>query len=472
LKRRLPREPENCDVVVRDFASWRETARNLICAGVPPERAHWQDEGDEQTTLFEQQLVPPGSGEFSISRNFLKLAATAAMHSAPDRWSLLYRILWRITRGERRLLELEIDDDVQSLNSLCRSVSQDIYRMRQFVRFRRIEGDHYVAWYRPEHDTVLANAPFFTERFGSMRWAIFTPRRSIHWDLVSLREGPGVPRSAAPAEDQLEDLWRVYYRAVFNPARLNLNAMRAQLPLRNWIDLPEARSIGDLVRESRGAVQNLVQSGRAPAPVPVGTTLATFRARIPECRACELCRLATQPVPGEGPEHADLMLVGEQPGDEEDLAGRPFIGPAGAVLDEALQAAGLDRSRLYITNAVKAFRFEERGKRRIHQRPRSSHIGACRPWLMGEIEIVRPRALVCLGATAAQSVLGRAVNVGAERGRKVDTSLGAVVVSYHPSAALRAGDVRDSARIRECLRDDLIFARAVCRSSGLIAKPG
>jgi DNA polymerase len=161
-----------------------------------------------------------------------------------------------------------------------------------------------------------------------------------------------------------------------------------------------------------------------------------------------------------------MMLVGEQPGDEEDRAGLPFIGPAGQVLDEILAAAGLDRTQLYVTNAVKAFRFEERGKRRIHQRPRGSEISACRPWLRAEIEIVRPGVLVCLGATAAQSVVGRAVSIGEERSRNIPTPLGPAVVTYHPSAALRTSDPGESLRIRKCIREDLAFAqKLLCHSA-------
>jgi DNA polymerase len=174
--------------------------------------------------------------------------------------------------------------------------------------------------------------------------------------------------------------------------------------------------------------------------VPPGATLPELREAVEHCRACNLCRLASGPVFGEGNPQARIMLVGEQPGDEEDLRKRPFVGPAGKVLDQAFEVSGILRPDVYVTNAVKAFRFEERGKRRIHQTPRNSDISVCRPWLLAELKAVQPDIIVCLGATAAQSVLGRKVTIGHERGRLIDTPAARVAVTYHPSAVLRSPD--------------------------------
>jgi uracil-DNA glycosylase family protein len=159
------------------------------------------------------------------------------------------------------------------------------------------------------------------------------------------------------------------------------------------------------------------------------------------CRACDLYKHATQTVFGEGPARAELMLVGEQPGDAEDLAGRPFVGPAGKLLDKALAEAGLDRTRIYVTNVVKHFKFEPRGKRRIHAKPNGTEMAACRPWLETELALVKPRVLVCLGATAAQTLLGRAFRVTATRGTFVPSPLAPrVTATVHPSSILRAPD--------------------------------
>jgi len=175
--------------------------------------------------------------------------------------------------------------------------------------------------------------------------------------------------------------------------------------------------------------------------IPDRPTLDSARAAAETCKACDLWRLATQTVFGEGRPRATLMLVGEQPGDAEDLAGHPFVGPAGKLLNRALQDAGIDRADVYVTNVVKHFKWEPRGKRRIHKKPSAREIAACRPWLDTEIALVKPRAIVCLGATAAQSLLGRQFKVTAQRGAFVTSPLAPLVMAtVHPSSILRAPD--------------------------------
>ena len=175
--------------------------------------------------------------------------------------------------------------------------------------------------------------------------------------------------------------------------------------------------------------------------LPEQLTLESLREAAKVCRGCELWRDATQTVFGEGPADAELVFVGEQPGDHEDKLGRPFVGPAGRIFDRALAEVGIDRSRVYVTNAVKHFKFTPRGKRRIHATPGPADIAACRPWIEAELELLRPEVLVCLGATAAQALLGRAFRVTKQRGTPVDSPLASVVVAtIHPSAILRARD--------------------------------
>ena len=452
---------------IANYAEWRDTARQLLQRRVPPGQIAWTTAGDPQDLLFDAGDLPspPAGPPLLIPRAFLQIAETVSRHSDPNRWTLLYRTAWRLTNGERHLLEMEIDGDVAAVNAMRRAVEKDIYRMRAFVRFRKVDteaGPHFVAWYRPEHHTLDANGSFFVDRFGSMRWAILTPEQSLLWDLEKLQTGPGVPRQQAPHEDELEDLWRLYYRTIYNPARLNLTAMRAQLPVSRWADLPESRTIRELARESNGRVQQMAaaQSPSATEWIPATAELSVLRDAIHACRACSLCRIATQPVWGEGPTRPAVMLVGEQPGDEEDRRGRPFVGPAGQVLDTALREAGLPRPDIYITNAVKAFRFEERGKRRIHQTPRSQDIAVCRPWLLAEMEAVRPRVIVCLGATAAQSVLGRKVQIAAERGRLLSNASGTrIAITYHPSAILRSPDPASQEQLLSALVSDLMLAK-------------
>jgi len=194
-------------------------------------------------------------------------------------------------------------------------------------------------------------------------------------------------------------------------------------------------------------------------------SLTALRDAAAGCRACDLWKKGTQTVFGEGGRSAELMFVGEQPGDREDLAGRPFVGPAGKLLDEALEEAGIDRRVVYVTNVVKHFKWKARGKRRIHDKPSWSEIAACRPWLDAELEVVAPRALVLLGATAAQSLLGRQFRVTRQRGELLESELAEIVVAtVHPSSILRAQDA-DREREFAALVDDLtVVASALGRS--------
>ncbi len=184
--------------------------------------------------------------------------------------------------------------------------------------------------------------------------------------------------------------------------------------------------------------------GSAAPLVPERPSLPKLREAAAGCTACDLYKTGTQTVFGEGSRNAEVMFVGEQPGDQEDLAGRPFVGPAGRLLDEALVDAGIDRKAVYVTNVVKHFKWQGRGKRRIHQKPNWSEIAACRPWLEAELEVVQPRVLVCLGATAAQALLGRQFRVTRERGRPVESELAEhVIATIHPSSILRDPETRD-----------------------------
>jgi probable DNA metabolism protein len=459
---------------VANYRQWLDSARQLLVQRVPPEEVVWTAASDAQDLLFEPEPADRSRrehGTVMMPRAFFAIAEPVSRHSSERRWDLLYRAAWRIMNGERNLLEIETDDTVAKLNAMRRSVEKDIYRMRQFIRFRKVdtsEGPNYVAWYEPEHHTLDANGKFFVSRFGSMRWAILTPRNSLVWNLEKLEHGPGVPRSHAPPEEELEDLWRLYYATIFNPARLKLNAMRAQLPVGRWNNLPESRVIPELVRMSRGCVDQMIDNQPVSASdfIPHGASLSVLREAVKQCGACDLCGRATQPVWGEGNAVARIALVGEQPGDEEDQCGRPFVGPAGRVLDEALEAAGLIRSELYLTNSVKAFRFEERGKRRIHQTPRSRDIAVCRPWLQAEMDLVRPEVIVCLGASAAQSVLGKKVGIGSERGHLIALGAARVAITYHPSAVLRAPEETAQRELFNALVEDLSLVKETVETIG------
>jgi len=217
-----------------------------------------------------------------------------------------------------------------------------------------------------------------------------------------------------------------------------------------------------------GQTRLTVDDGSAAPLVPEKPTLPKLREAAATCKACDLWRTGTQTVFGEGTRSAEILFVGEQPGDKEDLAGRPFVGPAGRLLDQALEAAGIDRRLAYVTNAVKHFKWQARGKRRIHQKPNAAEMAACRPWLDAELDVVKPSVVVALGATAAQSLLGRSFRVTKERGRAVEgTGIAEyVVATVHPSSILRQETEDDRREAFEGLVADLrIVAGVLARAS-------
>jgi uracil-DNA glycosylase len=281
-----------------------------------------------------------------------------------------------------------------------------------------------------------------------MRWAILTPYRSVAWDGNALTFGDGRTRADAPPDDAQESLWRTYYASIFNPARLNPDMMRQEMAQKYWKLLPEAHLFPTLIRDANRRTHEMRE--RAPEPtrrrVPVAPEMPTvvepglpgLRQAARTCQRCELWQPATQTVFGEGPVDARIMLIGEQPGDEEDLVGRPFVGPSGKLLDRAFGELGLDRSRMYVTNAVKHFRFELRGKRRLHRNPERSHERACAVWLEGEFAFVKPAVVVCLGAAAARAIFGPLFRLTDERGQWQTTPGGTrAFATVHPSSILR-----------------------------------
>ncbi len=446
-----------------DFPHWRDQARRLLANDAAPDNILWSESQGSQASLFSEPAEQPAPSARSprVPKAFLDLAELAACHRDPDRWPLLYRVLYRLTHGEPKLLAIDSDPDILRLKQMHHAVGRDMHKMRAFVRFRKVtdaEGDRYIAWHRPDHHIVEANAPFFVRRFGAMRFAILTPDKSAFWDLTNLSFGPGVARNESPEGDALEQLWLDYYASIFNPARVKISAMKAEMPVRHWSTMPETTLIPSLVAQADSRVTQMAkqQPDSAARFIPASHSFHVLAEAARACQGCDLYKHATQTVFGEGPAHARVILVGEQPGDSEDLAGKPFIGPAGRLLDQALEEAGVDRKQVYVTNAVKHFKFVERGKRRLHQKPTGIEISACRPWLEAEIGALQPEVLVCLGGTAAQSVMGRAVKVLTERGKLVAHHWARrALITIHPSAILRAPDEQLRASQYQSLVDDL-----------------
>ena len=459
-----------------DLDGFRRAARALIARHMLPEQVSWHSADTTTQDLFAptadtathaaNHAAFDDAPALSVPPEFMELCKSVILHSDNNRFGLLYRILWRLAH-EPGLRHDPLDADMMKAQHMAQAVRRDIHKMKAFVRFRTVkddifinnpeEGLMHVAWFEPEHHIVETVAPFFSRRFTQMRWAILTPECSAEWDGAQLRFGPGGQKSDAPPADAGEQLWLTYYRNIFNPARLKFKMMQKEMPRKYWRNLPEADFISSLAGAAQERSQRMVEEPgtfplrRMPAVTSAKsavvsdgkppTSLAALKRATDECRQCPIGQHATQSVCGEGPRKAKLMLVGEQPGDQEDLRGHPFVGPAGQLLDRALTKLGVERKDVFVTNAVKHFKYELRGKRRIHKTPAQSEASACLHWLDNEISLVEPEMLVALGATAARSLMGRPVPVMANRGQILEREDGRkVLITLHPSALLRMHD--------------------------------
>jgi DNA polymerase len=464
-----------------DFEGWRDAARNLAEANVPPDAVIWTVEGGEKD-LFAAELPVEAAPSFAVPRAFVDLAKSVVCHSDPQRFALLYTMLFRL-RGERHALDDEADPLVRRLEQLAKEVRRDIHKMHAFVRFREVEepagAARFVAFFEPEHHIVRAASGFFVRRFTNMRWSILTPELSVHWDGQALAEGPGARKSDAPAGDPLEDMWKTYYASIFNPARLKIRAMLKEMPKRYWRNMPESSLVQPLIAGAQAREAEMIARSRDEDEVtpqgfkdalvaersiePGSNVRKAWEALLGEARQCTRCDLykcGTQTVFGEGPLNAKILFVGEQPGDQEDLAGRPFVGPAGQLFDASLQAAGIDRQTAYVTNAVKHFKFEQRGKKRIHSKPNGYEVDACRWWQEQERALIRPPLTVALGATAARSLIGKVVTISKVRGSPLTLADGTECwVTVHPSFLLRIPEEQRRQEERARFVEDLKLIR-------------
>ena len=218
----------------------------------------------------EETAAATPTAEYRVPRAFVEVAGRVACHRDPQRWALLYRTLFRLTHGEGYLLKVAVDPDVHLLTAMDKAVRRDVHKMRAFVRFRTVTAEDgepwYVAWFEPEHHIVEMNAPFFRDRFASMKWSILTPDRCAHWDGAALHFTPGLTRAEAPDADAIEPLWRQYYANIFNPARVKIHAMQKEMPKRYWHNLPEAELIPGLIAQAPGRVQTMISRSQAQAP--------------------------------------------------------------------------------------------------------------------------------------------------------------------------------------------------------------
>ena len=459
-----------------DFKSWRAQARRLLDAEVDPSQVVFSCSSDDQTSF--ESLLPSETKKvlhhsYRVPQEFVVQAKSASAFRDPKCWPLFYRILWRLTHEEPQLMQITIDPDIELLTTMVRSVRRDIHKMTAFVRFRELKKldaernlkTWFVAWHEPDHKILRQAAPFFIERFNGMCFSILTPDASLHWDGLSAEFSAGCTRAQAPRGDDVEALWKIYYASVFNPARIKERAMKNEMAVRYWKNLPEAALIPDLIRNAPARLQefykNQVVGVEAWMPPAQTRNLESLRLAAQKCRGCTICEKATQTVFGEGPVHASVVVVGEQPGDQEDRQGRPFVGPAGQLLNRALTEAGINREEIYLTNAVKHFKWTASERTRLHQKPSSAEIAACKPWLTAELESIAPKILLCLGTSAAQSVLGKAITLREVRGHWIRSSVCDLTrVTIHPSAILRATDPIEKTKQYDWLVEDLRACRA------------
>lgn len=461
-----------------DFEEWRLHARSMLNARVEPGLDHWSLVDSTVQTLFDRDDSAINSATASdqchgkpirVARVFLDVAKRAVLHRDEHRFSLMYRVLWRL-QSTPDLMSVVTDPDIRRLSTLAHNVGRDIHKMRAFLRFRPVRNEigeeRFIAWFEPDHHILRVNARFFVDRFASQSWSIFTPDGSLHWDGQRLTEGPAGEVadercSDGVQADELQGLWHRYYAATFNPARLKVSAMTNEMPRKYWKNLPETQLIPQLIAGAQAREAAMVSAGAGSFPQNFPTSVQEIDMALQQCRRCSIGCNDSRAVAGEGPLNAQLMIVGEQPGDTEEAQGRPFVGPAGRVLNDSLRAAGLDRSIIRMTNAVKHFKFERRDGRRLHKSPTAAEIDTCRWWLEAERHLIRPKVILALGASAGRSLLGRTPSIARERGqpiRLVDDSI--LWLTVHPAYLLRIQNQTEQEKQHALFLADLMQVKA------------
>ena len=420
-----------------DWEGWRQATRRLVMAGVEPSELTWAVGGDAAQ-------IPDAEGTFHVPHALVSLASLAIQARNQERFGLLYSLVWRINSGEK-LLEDETDPDLLLARRMALAVRADAHRMRTSMRFLPVpddRGTRFLGWFEPAHFVLEANAQLLGRRYPGLTMSIITPDGAAHWDGSALLFGSGLRHTAD--DMALQAWWETHRDALLEQASAGTS-------------VPEAEALDEAPRSPERPALGPVVLNTTQDPVLLKTA-----GDAGLCHRCPLYEPATQTVFGEGPTGARVMFVGEQPGDQEDTIGRPFVGPAGQMMDKAMEEAGIDRRTVYVTNAVKHFKFVQRGKRRIHQTPEVPEIQACGFWLDSERTHLRPELLVLMGGSAARAVLGRAVTISRERGRPIQMPDGQTVfITVHPSYLLRIPDPAAKAREYEAFVRDLTTIKAL-----------
>ncbi|RKT21092.1 DNA polymerase [Paraburkholderia sp. RAU2J] len=511
--KRIPIEPS--------FAAWRRAARELLRQGIEPGSIEWVEVEGEMAGEVESEAgrdarlpgvasradaascvesagstrqttadtaapdgltTAPALTAPAIPRDLLAQLQTASCFRGPDRWSLLYRVLWRWTRGERHVVD-PADPDGAQLALRVQSIEHETEELLSFTRFRRRDPSmglpEFVGWYEPQHDLLKRAAARFARPMGDSTWMLATPHGAVFWNGMLLRIDrsameesqpaahavpPDVMAGEAATSEPTEALWLAYYASVVNalptPARLSYwRAPPAGPPLPAHLARVRSRLGAQATAVTVPETPPLEYSALTP---PLRETVGPLAA----CRRCALWRNAKQPVAGAGPAHATIMAVGEQPGEHENQHGEPFTGPAGQLLDAVLARAGLDRTALYLTYAVKHYKWETFDQQRVHRTPERREVEACQHWLEQELTRVAPRVIVTLGATALKALTGAHVNLSEYVGQTIAHRGRLIVPTWHPAYALRTADTR--------LRADIVenIVAAFSRAAALAVEGG
>ncbi|MFT4069880.1 DUF4130 domain-containing protein [Paraburkholderia sp.] len=486
------------------FAAWRRAAREALREGSAPESIEWVELEGVATpgaaTASHEAAHPVAAPEPvrpapAIPRELLARLKTAACFRADDRWALLYRILWRWTRGERHVVEPHDPDGVQ-LEQRVQAVEQETDELVLRTLFRRRDPSmgppEFVGWDEPRHDLLERAASRFVEGMGHSTWMLATPRGAAFWNGMLLRIGRpaaeerieaahALPASAMTGEavtsEPTEALWLAYYADV-------VNGRAAPMPLRYWRMPAAGPPLPAQLARARTRIGAQCAAVTVPEAPPVEIPALTPPLREPDgplatCRRCGLWRNAKQAVAGSGPVQvaistatsaatstatsATIMVLGEQPGEYENQHGEPFGGVVGQLLDAVLARAGLERAALYLTYAVKHYKWNIAGQQRVHRTPERSEIEACQYWLEQELTRVAPRVVVTLGPAALKALTGAHINLSEYLGLTIAHRGRLIVPTWHPSYALRTADAR--------LREDVVanIVAAFSRAAALAA---
>ena len=435
----------------RSWSDWRTKARQLLAEKVLPHNIHWKCE-EFEFSFGEEFRLRPITKEFTLPREFVETAMSVSAYRDDSTWDLLYRIAWRLLYEDRKLLEITIDPEVRELMARRHSVGRDIHKMHAFVRFREIKNEEdsiFMAWHRPDHRILRLAIPFFKDRFNGMNWVIMTEDESVAWNKKELTFLPGIGKVELPP-DEKEELWKTYYSSIFNPARVKVNMMKKEMAVRYWDTMPETQLISSLLDEASNRVKKFEEANPMMRRIEYNSSLSEIHETMKKCQSCGICAESHGPVPGVGPFDAKLAIIGEQPGHQEDLAQIPFIGPAGQELARALEKVQIERRDIYLSNAVKGFKWDKGSIERKHRTANSKEISACRPWLQNELNLIKPKILVCLGRLAAQSVVGKLIKLEDLRGRFFSTPLcDKTIVLPHPASILKIKDPEEQELSRQ-----------------------